>query len=171
MKQHLRSFLLLGSSLLLMLASGCYSFQGISIDYATTKTFSMPTFTIAATQADPTTGLKLTEKLRQKVLQTTRLTYKNDEPDVDFAGNIVGFSITSIAPGGNNVATLSRLEMTVSVTYTDHKNAKNSWAQNFTRFADFDPNKSNFEIVKNELIRQINDLLVEDIFNKAFGNW
>ena len=131
----------------------------------------MPTFTIAATQADPTTGLKLTEKLRQKILQTTRLTYKTDDPDVDFVGNIVGFSITSIAPGGNNVATLSRLEMTVSVSYTDHKNPKNSWAQNFNRFADFDPNKSNFEIVKNELIRQINDLLVEDIFNKAFGNW
>ncbi len=166
MKKNLFFLLLIG-----ILASGCYSFQGISIDYSTTKTFAMPTFNVAASQADPTIGLRLTEKLRQKVLQTTRLTYKTDEPDVDFAGSIVGFNVSSLAPGANNIATLSRLEMTVSITYTDHKNEKNTWTQNFTRFADFDPSKSNFEIVKPELIRQINDLLIEDIFNKAFGNW
>ncbi len=158
-------------SIIAILGSGCYSFQGISIDYSTTKTFYIPTFTIAATQADPTTGLRLTEKLRQKILQNTRLTYKNEDPDVEFSGNIVGFNVTSLAPGANNVATLSRLEMVVSVNYTDNKDSKKNWSQNFPRYADFNPSTSNFEAVKGDLIRQINDLLIEDIFNKSFGNW
>ncbi len=166
MKKHF--FLLLITA---VLGSGCYSFQGISIDYNTTKTFYIPTFSIAATQADPVTGLRLTEKLRQKILQNTRLTYKAEEPDVEFTGNIVSFNVTSLAPGTNNLATLSRLEMVVSINYTDNKDSKKSWSQNFPRYADFDPATNNFEAVKGDLIRQINDLLIEDIFNKSFGNW
>ena len=45
-----------------------------------------------------------------------------------------------------------------------------SFSQNFTRFRDYDSSLS-LNDVEEALIKQINEELVEDIFNKAFVNW
>ena len=130
----------------------------------------MPNFQNASPQADPIFALRLTEKLKLKVLQTTRLTYNTEEPDVVFSGAITGFSVSSIAPNSTQVSQLQRLTMTVNVTFKNNKNEKEDWSQSFSRFADYNPT-SNFESVKEGLVKTINEQLVEDIFNRAFTNW
>jgi hypothetical protein len=129
----------------------------------------LPNLQNASPQADPIVALRLTEKLKLKILQTTRLTYNNDTPDVEFSGAITGFSVSSLAPSAQT-SQLQRLTITVNVTFKNNKNEKENWSQSFSRFADYSPN-SNFEAVKEDLIKNINSQLVEDIFNRAFTNW
>lgn len=160
-------------AVLSLVMSGCYSFKGISIPPAS-KTFAMANIQVVATQADATTALQLTEKFKQKVLQTTRLTYNADNPDIEFTGSITSFEQQSIAPTANQLSRVSRFKMTVMVNYKNSKDdnpATAQWSQSFERFVDFDPSTQNFEVIRNTLITQVNDLLVEDIYNRAFTNW
>ena len=155
------------------LLPSCYSFKGISIP-PSSKTFAMPNIQVVATQADAITALQLTEKFKQKVLQTTRLTYNADAPDIEFTGSITAFGIQSLAPGANQQSQVSRFKMTVLMNYKNTKDdnpVTSERSQSFERFVDFDPATQNFEAIRTTLIKQVNDLLVEDIYNWAFTNW
>lgn len=165
-------FLLLFFSICALLPS-CYSFKGISIP-PSSKTFALPNIQVVATQADAITALQLTEKFKQKVLQTTRLTYNTETPDIEFTGSITAFGIQSIAPGANLQSQVSRFKMTVLMNYKNTKDDNpltSERSQSFERFVDFDPSTQNFEAIRTTLVKQVNDLLVEDIYNWAFTNW
>lgn len=153
--------------------TGCYSFKGISIP-PSSKTFALPNIQVVATQADATSALQLTEKFKQKVLQTTRLTYNADAPDIEFTGSITAFGVQSLAPGANQQSQVSRFKMTVLMNYKNTKDdnpVTSQRSQSFERFADFDPATQNFESIRSTLLKQVNDLLIEDIYNWAFTNW
>ena len=152
-----------------LLNCGCYSFKGISIA-PDTKTFAINPFLLGTSNTDQTTALKMQEKLKLKILQTTRLSYGNQNPDIDFTGNITNFQQISVAPDQNNQIRLMRFEMTVSVQFKNNKNDKDVWEQQFTRFVNFDATQ-NFENLKDGLIKTVSDQIVDDIFNKAFANW
>ncbi len=152
-----------------LLNCGCYSFKGISIS-PDTKTFAINPFLLGTSNTDQTTALKMQENLKLKILQTTRLSYGNQNPDIDFTGNITNFQQISVAPDQNNQIRLMRFEMTVSVQFKNNKNEKDVWEQQFTRFVNFDATQ-NFENLKDGLIKTVSDQIVDDIFNKAFANW
>jgi hypothetical protein len=56
------------------------------------------------------------------------------------------------------------------VKFTNLKDEKQNFESSFSRYADFSSSQ-NLTSVEDELIRQINDQLVDDIFNKAVINW
>jgi Lipopolysaccharide-assembly len=162
--------LLVGAS---VFCSACYSFKGISIP-PNTKTFVLPNLQVASAQADAGTALQLTEKLKQKILQTTRLTYNAEKPDIEMTGSITSFGVQSLAPTGNNQSQLSRFKMSVLINYKNSKDDNPQtaqWSQSFEQFVDFNPATQNFESVRTSLIQQVNDLLVEVIYTRAFSNW
>jgi len=71
---------------------------------------------------------------------------------------------------GNETAALNRLTITVSVRFKNQKDKKQNFESNFTRFADF-ASSENLTSVEEGLIEEINDQLVQDIFNKSVSNW
>ncbi|MFK8101209.1 MAG: LptE family protein [Saprospiraceae bacterium] len=146
-----------------------YSFKGISISDQT-KTFYIPQFINRSTNVVPTLAQTFTETLKDKIRTGTSLTYNELEPDIQFSGTIINYRISSVAPQPGEQTALNRLEITVDVNYTDFKEEKNNWRQNFSYFNDF-PSEQNILDVQDNLIDNINQQLVEDIFNKAFTNW
>jgi hypothetical protein len=52
----------------------------------------------------------------------------------------------------------------------NRKNEKLNFTQNFSRFAEFNA-AQNIQSIETQLIGDISDQLVDDIFNKCFVNW
>ena len=70
----------------------------------------------------------------------------------------------------NEVAAQNRLTISVNVKFTNIKDEKQDFESTFTRYADF-PSNTNITSIEDQLITEINQQLVDDIFNKAVINW
>ena len=78
--------------------------------------------------------------------------------------------VKSIAVQGNETAAMNRLTIDIQVEYENiHQDEKN-FESSFSRYADFESSK-NLADLESELIDQIIEQLVQDIFNKSVVNW
>ena len=155
--------------LLVPLFSGCYSLKGFSISESL-KTFDVLDFRNTAPNAPPTVQQIFSESLKEKIARESRLTPDNQNPDITFSGTIIRYSVTAVAPERNATTAANRLEIGVSVTYENNQDKDDRWTQSFSHFLDF-PSSQNLLDVQDELITEIFDQIIEDIFNKAFTNW
>ena len=158
-----------GIFLLLLVNIGCYTFSGISIP-DDVKTFAVLPFDVRANNAPPTLSLAFTERLKDKVRNESRLQLIDTDPDVSFSGSITDFSVASVAPQPNERTAFNQLRISVNVKYESRKNEKNNWNQSFSYFTNY-PSTTNLLSVQDQLIEEINNQLVEDIFNRAFTDW
>jgi hypothetical protein len=152
---------------------GCsanYSLSGASIpDYA--KTFSVQYFKNSAQLAPPTTAPNFTDALRNYIASHSRLSL-NTDGDLDFTGAISNYTIAPVTASASSPSqsATTRITITVDVTYTDKKDTKKCFNASFSRYADF-PSSTSITSVQDGLISQIDNQLVQDIFDKAFNNW
>ena len=157
---------------LLFTVCGCktkYSFTGASIS-PDIKTVSIQYFPNYAPLVQPTLSQVLTEKLKDRFVSQTNLSLINKNGDLSFEGSITGYSTQPMAIQGNDQAALNRLTITISVKFTNMKNEKQNFETSFLRYADYSSSK-NLSDVENDLIKQISEQLVDDIFNKSVSNW
>lgn len=154
-----------------ILLSSChiYSFTGASIS-SDTKTVSIAYFENNAPLVVPNLSQNLTEALKDKVTTLGNLSLVRTNADLEFEGQITDYNTKPIAIQGDEVASQNRLTISVKINFINRKDEEKSFESVFTRYADYPGNK-NLSEVENELIRQINSQLTEDIFNKAFINW
>lgn len=156
----------------LILLSGCklnYSFSGASVPVEA-KTVSVQYFQNNTSLAPPTLSQSFTEALRDKLSSQTRLALINKGGDLAFEGSIIGYATSPIAIQSTDQAALNRLTITVNVKYTCSFDEKKNFEQPFSRFFDYSSTQS-FAAVEDQLIRDINEQLVQDIFNRALNDW
>ncbi|MCC7333111.1 MAG: LptE family protein [Flavobacteriales bacterium] len=146
-----------------------YSFTGASIP-EDVKTISIKQFVNIAPLANVNYSQTFSEALKDIFISQTNLNLTKANGDLQFEGTITNYQISSIAIQGNETAAKNRLTITVNVKFTNLKDKKQNFESTFTRFADFE-SSSNLASVENELIKEINDQLTQDIFNKSVGNW
>ncbi len=151
--------------------SGCgvYSFTGASIS-PEIKTVSIGFFQNRAAIVQPSLSNVFTEKLKDKFVSQTNLTLTNARGDLQFDGTITDYFTQPTAIQGNEQAALNRLTINVKVKFVNTKDEKQSFESSFSRFTDYDSRK-NLASVETELINEICNQLVDDIFNKAVINW
>lgn len=168
---HIRKLNVLYFFLLTVLIAGCrvYSFTGASIS-PDVKTISIAYFPNQASMVQPALSQIFTEKLREKFVSQTSLIQVNSNGDLQFEGAITDYTAIPTAIQGNEQAALNRLTITVNVKFTNIKDEKQSFQTSFSRFTDYDSRK-NLASVEQELINEICNQLVDDIFNKAVINW
>ena len=150
---------------LISLLSSCkthYSFSGASIP-PEAKTISVQYFQNNASLAPPTLSQTFTEALRDKLSSQSHLS-------LTFEGSITGYATSPIAIQSTDQAALNRLTITVNVKYTCSFDEKKNFDQSFTRYADYTSAQS-LTSVEDGLIHDINDQLVQDIFNRALNDW
>jgi len=156
----------------LILFSSCkihYSFTGGSVP-PEAKTVSVQYFQNNASLAPPTLSQTFTEALRDKLSSQTRLSLINKGGDLSFEGSITGYSTGPIAIQSTDQAALNRLTITVNVKYTCMFDEKKNFEQSFTRYADYTSDQ-NLASIEDQLTREINEQLVQDILNRALNNW
>lgn len=153
--------------------SGCsvgLSFTGASIP-ADAKSISVQYFQNQAPLAGPGMTQTFTDALRDYMTSQSHLPLVTNG-DLDFAGSITGFSTQAVAATSAATAnsSLTRLTVTIEVTFTDKNDSKKNFTSSFSRYADY-PSASSLTAVQSDLITQINKQLVQDVFDKAFNNW
>ncbi|MDO5760101.1 MAG: LptE family protein [Bacteroidota bacterium] len=164
-----RLLLLLFVALLLCSCSGGYSFTGASIN-ADTKTFYVETFLNRASIVQPILASELTYAMINKIRSGTSLQEVEGEADVIFKGTITGYVVSPVAISSNDQAAKNRLTISVKVTYRNRQDSKSNFETTFSRYKEYDSSLA-LSNVEEELIKEINEELVDDIFTKAFVNW
>lgn len=148
---------------------GVYSFTGASIPPGA-KTISIEYFPNNALLVQPTLSQRFTDALKDKFTSETSLHLVVENGDMAIEGEIVGYNANPIAIQGNEQAALNRLTITINVRFINHLDEKMNFEQSFSRFQDYDSSNSLAD-VEDDLIDQINQYLVQDIFDKAVVNW
>ncbi len=146
-----------------------YSFSGASVS-PDIKTVSIQYFRNNASLAPPTISQSLTEALKNIFTSQSHLAIVTRNADLNFEGEITGYAIAPVAIQSNDLAASNRLTIMVHVKFVNTKDEKQNFDTSFSRFADYSSTQS-LTAVQANLIDQINQQLVQDIFNKAMINW
>lgn len=146
-----------------------YSLSGASIP-PDAKTFSVAYFPNNAPMVAPVLSATLTDELTQRFASRTSLMQVEEGGDFAFEGEIVGYSSTTSSVSSGDYALQNRLTISVKVKFTNAIDDKMSFNRNFSAYADYDSTKLLTE-VESELIPQIVEQLVTDIFQAAASNW
>lgn len=158
--------------LILGLVSGCsvnYSFTGASIP-PEVKTINIKYFTNNASLVEPTLSQKLTDAMKDKFESETNLIIVTTGGDLVLEGIITSYKTQPVAIQGNDQAALNRLTISIDVSYDNTFDEKMSFESGFSRYADYESSR-NLADVQESLMEEINQMLVEDVFNKAVINW
>lgn len=155
-----------------MMLTACtvkYSLSGASIP-PDAKTFSVAYFPNNAPMVAPVLSATLTDELTQRFATRTNLAQVEEGGDFAFEGEIVGYSSTTSSVSSGDYALQNRLTIAIKVKFTNAIDDKMSFNRNFSAYADYDSTKLLTE-VEGELIPQIVEQLVTDIFQAAASNW
>ena len=152
-------------------SNGCkpYSFTGASIP-PDVKTISVEYIPNRAPQVQASLSQKFTEQLKDKFVNQTNLTLVNSNGDLMFSGSIVDYRTQPVAIQSTDVAALNRLTITVNINFENTKDESKNFEKNFSRYADYS-SVHVLSTVEEGLIDQINEQLIDDIFNAAVINW
>ena len=164
---------------MVLLLSGCgiYSFNGASIDYVTTKTISVTNFFNDTAGGPPNMGQFFTEELRDYFQRNTKLELVQKKGDLQFEGAISDYDVRpqSVSSSGNrnqnDQTGLMRLNIGVEVTFTNTKKEAESFNRTFSFFADYDPSSTTLTAVEDDLVEEIFDQIIFDIFQAAVAQW
>jgi hypothetical protein len=147
-----------------------YNLTGASIA-PEIKTVSVQYFENRAPLGIANLGQLLTDKLKDKFKSQTSLNVVEDMGHLNFEGEITNYEPNRpVAIQGNEVAAKNRFTITVRVKFTNEKDPKLNFDSSFSRFKDWDSTQD-IASVEEQLVEEILELLIEDIFNKAVVNW
>jgi hypothetical protein len=152
--------------------AGCsikYSFSGASIS-PDVKTISIQYFQNRASLVQPGLSQNLTDALIDKCKAETNLKFINDIGDVNFEGEITDYNTRPLTVGADARAATNRFSITVRVKFTNAVQSDFSYEQSFSRYADYD-SSLDLSQVEADLSEKIIEMIVEDVFNRAFVNW
>lgn len=147
-----------------------YNLSGGSIP-PEAKTFSVAYFPNNAPMVAPTLSNVLTEGLRDKFSRQTRLQQVEEGGDFAFEGEITNYTSTTASVSSGDYALMNRLTITVKVNFQNAVDQTTSFnAKTFSSYADYDASQLLVD-VQDQLIEEIVEDLVNDIYMAAAGNW
>lgn len=148
---------------------GIYSFSGGQFSGA--KTFSVAFFKPQNPLASQVYAQNFTESLKDLLLAQSPLKLAEANGDLRYEGAIVDYRVAPVAvQSASETATQNRLTIGIKVKYTNTLEPDLSFDRTFSKFADFDATRDLFA-VQEDLWREINDQLLQEIYNASVGNW
>ena len=171
-------FVALALGCLLLNGCGIYSFNGATIDYNTTKTISITNLYNDTPNGPANLSQRFTEKLRDYFQQNTNLLIVNEEGDLQLDGKIVSYETqdvaptTAINPDQTDLSSITKLTITLQCTYQNVNDDEFDFEnKSFSFFANFNNTQNALADVEQELIEEISDQIIIDIFNATVANW
>lgn len=134
------------------------------------ETVTIQEFVNNSNSVVPGMSQRFSQELRDKFNDETNLLQTRQDGDWEFSGTIITYQITAIAPTGDDVTALNRLTIAVNVEFENRLSEEESWTNTFSRYADFESTQA-LNDVEDGLIDDINNQLVQDIFNRVASNW
>jgi len=147
---------------------GIYSFSGAST--AGLSSVSIQYFQNRASLVQPGLSQTLTDALIDKCKAQTNLNITNGLGDANFEGEIADYNTKPLTVSADATAAMNRFTITVKVKFTNSADPDKSFEQSFSRYEDYS-GSTDLSDVEAELSEKIIEMIVEDIFNRAFVNW
>ena len=146
-----------------------YSFSG-AVTSPDIKTISIHQFQNRASLVQPGLSQLITEALTDKCKAQAGLSFTSETGDVSFEGEITDYNTRPLTVSADASAAMNRFTISVRIRYTNAFDPDLSFDSGFSRYQDYD-SSLDLSQVEGELSEDIVEMLVEDIFNKAFVNW
>ena len=154
-----------------LMPTGCgiYSFTGASIP-PEAKSFSVQQFPNNALLVEPLLSDQFSNALRNRFMSQTNLRMVTVNGDLEFEGEIVEYVTSPTAIQADQTAALNRLTITVNVRFSNKYDESKNFESKFSHYVDY-PSDQDLNSIKDGLMTEIIDVLVDNIFNKAVVNW
>jgi len=147
---------------------GVYSFTGASVS-PDVETFSVQPFEDNLLE-NPNLKQLLTEALIDKLSASTNLSPVTFDGDIQFEGEITRYAVRPVTNTSASTASESELVIDVKMKFTNEAEPDKSFETQFSDFARFNMSQ-NFSDVESVLVEEINERLIDRIFNKSLVNW
>lgn len=157
-----------------MLLASCafegYKFNGASIDYSKTKTIQIADFPIRASYVWGPMAPMFNNQLKDQFASHTKLIQVKCNGDLKIEGEITQYSQRNKSVSSEGYSAQVELSMTVNVRFTNNVNHAEDFERQFTATSSYETTQS-LNSVQEELVTQMVDELVDQIFNAAVANW
>ena len=155
------------------LLSSCsisYKLNGASFDYNTTKTITVETFANrAAYQWGPMAPMFNTS-LSDIYNRQTKLRQVKRDGDLVLSGEITSYDQTNKSISADGYSSMVQLKMTVKVKFTNNKKHEDDFDKSFSASREYDSSQQ-LSAVQDELVQQMIDDIVDQIFNATVAKW
>ncbi len=113
---------------------------------------------------------QLTEQLKQKIRNTTRLSQTNsDDAHYDISGFVSQYYTTTVSINNNN-SSGNRLSVGFHLVFKNSQDEKKNFEADLMRTFDFD-SRLTLQDAERSLNESIVKNITDEIFNKIFSNW
>ncbi len=147
-----------------------YKFNGASIDYDLTKTLQLSHFINQAPLVYPPLENVFNEALKDVFTRNTRLQFVNQNGDMEIEGEIVGYELTALAVQEDQFASETKLTMNVRMRFVNNKIQGQDKEETISAYRTFSSNV-NLTDVQDQLIKELTEEIVDQIFNSTMANW
>lgn len=157
----------------LMVMTACsvsYKFNGASIDYTKTKTIQINDFPIRASYVWGPMGPLFNNALKDEFANHTRLKQVKRNGDLKIEGEITQYTQRNKSVSSEGYSAQTELSVTVNVRFTNNVNHNEDFEKQFTATQSYETTQS-LNSVQEELVTQIMDDIVDQIFNATVANW
>ena len=156
-----------------LLMQGCtvsYKLNGASIDYNTIKTITVEAFTNRAAYQWAPMAPMFNTTLSDKYNHQTKLRQVKRDGDLVLSGEIVSYDQTNKSISADGYSSMVQLRMTVKVKFTNNKQHNDDFDKTFSANREYDSSQQ-LSAVQEELVQQMIDDIVDQVFNATVANW
>lgn len=167
----LKSVLFSLASLFVM--SGCtvsYSLNGASIDYNKTKTITIETFSNRAAYQWAPMAPMFNTSLSDRYNNQTKLRQVKRDGDLVLSGEITSYDQTNKSISADGYSSMVQLKMTVKVKFVNNKKHEDDFDRSFSASREYDSSQQ-LTAVQDELVQQMIDDIVDQVFNATVAKW
>ena len=157
----------------LVLPTACsvhYGFNGSSIDYEKTKTITIADFPIRSSYVwGPMAGI-FNNQLKDEFASHTKLQQVKRNGDMVIEGEITQYQQRNKSVTSEGHSAQTELSMTVNVRFTNNVNHSEDFERQFSAQSTYETTQS-LNSVQEELVTQMVEDIVDQIFNATVANW
>lgn len=158
----------------IIIPAGCtisYGFTSIGgLDYNKVKTVSFDKFPIRSTYVWAPMEAMFYNSLVDEFSSKTKLKVQKRNGDLDLQGEIVEYSQTNKSVAADGFSAQTQLKITVNVRFTNNTKHEEDFEQKFSATTVYDSSQS-LASVQEELVQEMIDDIIDQIFNATVANW
>lgn len=160
-------------ALLMTLLTACsvsYSFNGSSINYDIIHSISVDKFPIRSAYVWAPMESMFYSSLSDEFATKTKLEVLKRNADLQLSGEITEYSQTNKSISSEGYSAQTQLKMTVNVRFVNNTDHTQDFEQQFSATSDYDSSQQ-LAAVQEELVQEMIDDIVDQIFNATVANW
>ena len=156
--------------LLLCSCSISYKFNGASINYDEIKTIQFADFPIRSSYVWMPMHAMFNNQLQDTYMKQTKLRQVKRNGDLQLSGEIVEYSQINKGISANGYASQTQLKITVNVRFVNNKKHTDDFEQRFSSTTEYSSSQQ-LASVQEELVQQMIENIVDQIYNATVANW